>query len=227
MGKTIIIEGRYDKATGKVVKDIMTIIKKTAEYPVDEMVQIQLPYGLDGTDEYELAGISFSVEVNIMRAETFKTYYDESDIVVDDYKIESFRVSDEDVLEFNMVINPKVESKAYQKMYYKLQEDVRHEMEHLTQHGTNRMEDRPEKTDTSEDETTYEHHLKKDEIPALVHGFYRRAKLEGKGLDEVMIDDLDYEIELKNLTKSEAQEIFKVWILYAKRRLPKAVYSKN
>ena len=43
MGKTVIIEGRYDSATRKVVKDIMTVIKKTEGYPDDTFVHVLLP----------------------------------------------------------------------------------------------------------------------------------------------------------------------------------------
>ena len=216
MGKTIIIEGRYDEATGKVVKDIMTMVKKTVGYPKDEVVNIELPYGLDGTDSYQYGGLDFNVELNIVRTDEYG-----------DWKVDSFRITDEDVLEFNISIDPKIEEQTYQKIYYKLQEDVRHEMEHLTQHGFNRIDDRPERQESPDDETTYEHHKKLDEIPALVHGFYRRAKMERKPLDELMIDDLDSEIERGNLTKSEAEELLRLWLLYAKRRLPKAIYSKH
>jgi hypothetical protein len=217
MGKTVIIEGKYDSATRKVVKDIMTVIKKTEGYPDDSFVHVLLPNDLDGTDMYEMdrANISFNVEINIGREDN-----------IDGFKIESFKVQEEDVLEFNMVINRNQEPDVYEAMYMKLQEDVRHEMEHLLQDWG--RGDRPPPSDEDhEGETTYQHHTRLEEVPALVQGFYRRAKLQRLPLDELMKNDLDNEIEEGNLTSEEAEELLRVWMLYAKRRLPKAIYTNQ
>jgi hypothetical protein len=217
MGKTVIIEGRYDSATRKVVKDVMTVIKKTEGYPDDTFVHVLLPNDLDGTDMYEMdkADITFNVEVNVGRNDN-----------VDGFKIESFKVKEEDVLEFNMVINRNQEPDVYEAMYMKLQEDVRHEMEHLLQDWG--RGDRPPVSDEDhEGETTYQHHTRLEEVPALVQGFYRRAKKMRLPLDEIMTKDLDNEIEQGNLTTEEAEELLRVWMLYAKRRLPKAIYTNK
>jgi hypothetical protein len=217
MGKTIIIEGRYDSAVRKVVKDVMLVIKKTQGYPDDSMISINLPSDLEGTDEYEMtkAGISFDVEVNIKRSDT-----------TTNYEIESFKVQEEDTLQFNMVINPDREPDVYSDMYMKLQEDVRHEMEHILQDYGRGGRPSPDGTDHSE-ENTYQHHSRLEEIPAMVQGFYRRAKKMRLPLDEIMTQDLDNEIEQGNLTKEEAEELLRIWILYAKRRLPKAIYTNQ
>ena len=172
---------------------------------------------LNGDDEYEMdkAEISFGVEVNIKRTDTVMTY-----------EIQSFKIKDEDTLQFVMLINPKKEPEVYRDMYMKLQEDVRHEMEHILQDWG--RGDRPEPSDEEfEDETTYEHHSRLEEVPAMVQGFYRRAKLEKRPLDEIMTEDLDDEIEKGNLTKQEAEELLNIWMLYAKRRLPKAIYTNK
>jgi hypothetical protein len=217
MGKTIIIEGRYDSAVSKVIKDIMGVIKKTKGYPDDSMIHINLPSDIDGTDEYEMeiSEISFDVEINIKR----------SDVVMN-YRIESFKVQEEDTLQFNMVINPDKEPEVYSDIYMKLQEDVRHEMEHLLQDWG--RGDRPMPDGTSHDnETTYEHHSRIDEVPAMVQGFYRRAKKMRLPIDEIMTNDLDNEIEQGNLTTDEAEELLRIWMLYSKRRLPKAIYTNQ
>ena len=217
MGKTVIIEGRYDSATSKVVKDIMTVIKKTEGYPDDTFVHVLLPNDLDGTDMYEMdkANITFNVEVNVGREDT-----------VDGFKIESFKVQEEDVLEFNMVINRNQEPDVYEAMYMKLQEDVRHEMEHILQDWGRGGRPAPS-TGDHEGETTYQHHKRIEEVPAMVQGFYRRAKKMRLPLDEIMTQDLDNEIEQGNLTKVEAEELLRIWMLYSKRRLPKAIYTNQ
>ena len=61
----------------------------------------------------------------------------------------------------------------------------------------------------------------------MVHGFYRRAKLEKRPIDEVMIEDLDSEIERGNLTKPAAQSLLAIWVDYAKKNLPAAIYSQE
>ncbi len=217
MGKTIIIEGKYDSATGKVVKDIMTVIKKTEGYPDDTFVHVLLPNDLDGTDMYEMdkAEISFNVEINVGRDDT-----------TDRFRIESFKVQEEDVMEFNILINRNEEPNVYEDMYMKLQEDVRHEMEHILQDYGRGDRPIPELGD-HEDETTYQHHSRIEEVPARVQGYYRRAKKMRLPLDEIMTQDLDNEIEQGNLTKEEAEELLRIWMLYSKRRLPKAIYTNQ
>jgi hypothetical protein len=217
MGKTIIIEGRYDSATNKVVKDIMTAIKRSIDYPINEVSKYTLPHDLEGTDEYEMdkAGISFSAEITIIRTNS-----------VPKFQLKSFMYQEEDVMEFNLLINPENEQNVYEEIYMKLQEDVRHEMEHLLQDWG--RGDRPP-TDTSDKggETTYEHHSRIQEVPAMVQGFYRRAKKMRLPLDEIMTQDLDSEIEQGNLTPEEAKDLLRIWMLYAKRRLPKAIYTNQ
>jgi hypothetical protein len=216
MGKNIILEGKYDSATGHVVRDIIKVIKKTKGYPIDEWVHINLPHDLTGADEYEMekAEISFNVEVNMKRGEVM------------DYKIESFKIKEEDTLQFNMIINPEKEPDIYRDMYMKLQEDVRHEMEHILQDWGRGGRPAPS-DDNHDDETTYEHHSRLEEVPAMVQGYYRRAKMEKRPLDEIMTDDLDDEIEKGNLNRHEAEELLRIWMTYAKRRLPKAIYTKQ
>jgi hypothetical protein len=223
MGKTIILEGRYDSATSKVVKDIMSSIKGTVNYPAGDLAMIRLPHDFDGTEEYEMAGISFDVIVYVVR-DYFE--HENGEITnIDDWVIDSFRIDEEDTLEFRIGINSNNEPQVYSKLYMKLQEDVRHEMEHILQDMG--IGDRPTQIPETGDESTYEHHSKLDEVPAMVQGYYRRAKLERRPLDEIMTDDLDDEIEKGNLNKEEAEELLRIWMLYSKRRLPKAIYSQD
>ena len=214
MGKTIITEGRYDAITGKIVRDIMSVVKKSKGYPEGELMSLILPYALDGTEEYviEHNGVEFSLELNIRRKEG-------------KFKVESSKIDEEDVIEVNICLDPEYEEQRYQNLYYKLQEDVRHEMEHVLQDFG--IGDRPEPVPETGEETTYEHHSKIDEIPAMVQGFYRRAKLQRRPIDDVIIEDLDNEIALNNITKKEAEDLFNLWMNYVKRRFPKAIYSQG
>ena len=146
-----------------------------------------------------------------------------------DYEEPSAAADDDDnIIMVTVYIDPKAEPQCYQKMFYKLQEDIRHEIEHFTQSGDYRINDRPiSKTNTANLKTVYGHHKHKVEIPALVHGFYRRAKLEKRPLDDIMTDDLDSEIERGNLSKKQAEKLLTMWIDYAKKNLPRAIYTNK
>lgn len=214
--QNLLNEGRYDSLTRKVVKDIMSVVTSTKEQ-TEDLVQADLPVDLREEEfEYSKDGVTFSVDLNVhhqqiltreARKET-EAYYVHTAISDD---------IDENVIMITVVVDPLHEPQIYEKLFYKLQEDIRHEIEHLTQENPD---------DTSKLKTTYGHHKNKFEVPALVHGFYRRAKLEKRPLDEVMIEDLDLEIERGNLNKKQAQKLLQIWVDYAKKNLPSAIYSE-
>ena len=126
-----------------------------------------------------------------------------------------------------LFFGPDFSPKSYEKLFYRLQEVMRHEIEHLTQGGPNRIPDRPiYYGSTSDLKTVYGHHKNKIEVPALVHGFYRRAKIEKRPLDEIMVEDLDADIQKGLLSKKQAENLLTIWLDYAKKNLPAARYSK-
>lgn len=209
--KPLLTEGRYDAITRKVVKDIMKAVTD------GDSDSYNLPWDISNEQEYEQEGLNFSLELDIVRTDDVKTF-EVMTAVADD--------NDENIILMTISLNPNFSSQHLEKLFYKLQEDIRHEIEHLTQMGPNRIEDRPiYKGSTTNLKTVYGHHKNVIEVPALVHGFYRRAKLEGKPLDEVMMEDLDSEIEKGLLTKNQAQKLLTIWLDYAKKNLPKAKYS--
>ena len=224
--KTLLTEGRYDAITRKVVKDIMQVVIQTQGLN-DELHQSVLPWSLDGNEEYTQEGLSFTVELNVHHQ--YLNHTSPANKEEDSYYVHT-AIADDDsnVIMMTVVVDPSKEPTIYEKLFYKLQEDIRHEIEHFTQEGPNRIDDRPtSKTNTAQLKTTFGHHKHKLEIPALVHGFYRRAKLEKKPIDEIMIEDLDSEIERGNLTKKQSENLLKIWIEYSKKNLPHAVYSEK
>ena len=223
--KPLLTEGRYDAITRKVVRDIMNVVIQTRGKN-DELHQASLPNAFR-EDEYEYSqeGLSFGVELNVHHQNIYETKA--ADKESDAYYVHTaIADDDENIIMMTVVVDPAWEPRIYERLFYKLQEDIRHEIEHFTQMGPNRISDRPKsKTDTANLKTTYGHHKNKIEVPALVHGFYRRAKLEGKPLDDIMVDDLDSEIERGNLTSKQAQKLLQIWLDYAKKNLPHAQYS--
>jgi hypothetical protein len=110
-------------------------------------------------------------------------------------------------------------------MFYKINEDVRHEIEHYLQ---NIFKDRQQPLqDTADYNTTFAHHMDPSEVEALVHGFYRRAKLEKRPIDVVMIEDVQKDIQDGNLTPDEGDTLLSVWVKYAVNKLPHAKYSNS
>jgi hypothetical protein len=220
----ILLEGRYDTLTRIIVSDVMQNIRET-EGEVDDIIQIDLPEE-ENFYYHKYSGIKINVDLRIQRTEDpielngkEIPYYINSFIATDDYFV------------IEITINETYGKKYYRDIYYKLNEDVRHEIEHYVQEKA--LTDERFKTrkqpiipSTSDYETVYLHHIDPSEVEALVHGFYRRAKKERVPLDTVMIKDLESDIEKGQITQEEAKELFNTWLIYARRNLPKAIYSK-
>jgi hypothetical protein len=211
--KPLLTEGRYDAITRKVVRDIM---KAVTEGDSDSY---NLPWDISTEQEYEQEGLSFSLELDIVRTNDVEIFEVRTAVADED---------DENIIMMTIILGPRFNQQKLEKLFYKLQEDVIHEIEHFTQMGPNRIEDRPiYKGSTANLKTVYGHHKNIIEVPALVRGFYRRAKLEKRPLDEIMIEDLDSEIERGGLTKKQAENLLTVWIHYAKKNLPHAIYRNK
>ncbi len=223
--KSLLTEGRYDAITRQAVKDIMNVVIQTRGRN-DELHQAVLPNAMREDEfEYSQEGLSFSIELNVHHQNIYETR--PADKESDAYFVHTVIADDEEnIIMMTVVVDPTWEPRIYEKLFYKLQEDIRHEIEHFTQMGPNRIPDRPtSRTDTTNLKTVYGHHKNKIEVPALVHGFYRRAKLEKRPLDDIMIEDLDSEIERGNLSSKQAQKLLQIWVDYAKKNLPHAQYS--
>ena len=213
--KPLLTEGRYDAITRKVVKDIMKLVTTNSFGDHD------LPYDANNEEyEYQQENLGFNVELQIIKTRKVEDFFIDAATSDND--------EDETVMLVKVFLNPTFDKQNLEKVFYKLQEIVRHEIEHFTQHGPYRIEDRPTyKGDTAKLKTVYGHHKNVIEIPALVHGFYRRAKLEKRPIDEIMMEDLDSEIEKGFLTKKQAQRLLTLWVDYAKKNLPSAVYKQD
>lgn len=197
--KKIIVEGRYDSITRKIVKDIMKVVKDKTEYYENEYTQHDLV---------------IDIEVNLKEEEITTNWLVIAEIT-----------NDPQVMVVNITLGPKFNETDLESLFHKLQEVVRHEIEHFTQMGFYRIEDRPKYKFKTVNLPTPKHYLNVVEIPALVRGFYRQAKIEKKSIDEIMIDDLDIEMNKGNLTEKQAKKILKTWISYSKQNLPAAIYK--
>lgn len=212
----MLVEGRYDTLTRRIVNDIFNFIKESKGNKTP--MTLYLPEDVNGKQFYQHeSGVEFVLVLELQRIDRLSYGGEKMD-----YYINS-RIDEEDDLLIDIYIDTDKEPEVYEELIYKLNEDVRHEIEHYIQEL---FSDRPKITkSTAKMDDTYQHHKEPTEIPALVHGFYRRATQERKPLDVVMWEDLSKDIESGNLTQEEAKDLLRIWINYSRRRLPKAIYS--
>lgn len=212
----LLVEGRYDSLTRRIVNDIFYVIKHTKGDK--NLIEAELPQDLGNTESYKHeSGVDITATIYVSRID--RLFYGGKNV---DYHVNSY-IADDDELILEIAIDTDKEPEVYEQLIYKINEDVRHEIEHYTQ---DIMRDKPRSSEpTAQMDSTYEHHKAPSEIPAMVHGFYRRAKVEKRPLDEIMWEDLNKDIELGHLTQEEAEDLFRIWINYSRRRLPKAIYS--
>ena len=215
----ILIEGRYDSFAGLISNDIFKTIKETEGY-TDGTQYIDLPYESNGKDRYyHKSGSGVEVDLRVRRTNDTITHGNkELPCYINTY------IATDDVLVMEVTIDETYGREFYEEMFYKINEDVRHELEHYLQ---DMFDDRqqPNIPNTSDYETVFSHHMDPSEVEALVQGFYRRAKLEKKPLDVIMIDDLNKDVESGDLTQNEFNTLLQTWITYARRRLPNAKFS--
>lgn len=225
----ILNEGRYDSLVREISNDVLNEIKTSNEQDDSSFEEIIGEYS------HEI-GINIPVVLELHR-------FDGSDDVWFKFVVDTF-IDDGNNLVIKVFINMEYEPQVYENLYHKINEDVRHEIEHYIQEidrlerqkhkemgikEPTRFRDRqqPLIPNTSDYTTTYEHHKDPSEVEALVHGFYRRAKLEKLPLDVIMTRDLEYEMSMGNVSEEEAKELFSIWLKYAKRHIPTAQYSIN
>jgi hypothetical protein len=212
----ILLEGRYDSLTRRIVNDIFYVIKQTEGNK--NLIESQLPRDTSAIESYKHeSGIEFTITIYVTRID--RLFYGTENV---DYHVNTY-IADDDELVLEIAIDTDKEPQVYEQLIYKINEDIRHEIEHYTQEV---MADKPGSTEpTAQMTSTYEHHKAPTEIPAMVHGFYRRARVEKRPLDDIMWEDLNKDIKLGHLTQEEAEDLFRIWINYSRRRLPKAIYS--
>ena len=220
-----LYEGMYDKLTGDITDEIWKLIHTT-----------QKIYELDNQDNAfernyenftsEKAKLTFNMKIIIYRDEK-----ENSSCHVDGSTSSNDELPSD--IEILIGINPKTEPKVYNELNALIQDTVRHELEHLTQSGKNKKPFRPKTpSDAYKNRIqkipseTWRYFTLKDEIPAMVHGLYRRAKILKQPLDITMEDYLNYFREINVIDDEKFNKIMKKWLEFAKTNLPAAIYSK-
>mgnify|MGYP005990498859 CR=1 FL=1 len=220
--KDILLEmGRYDSLTRRISNDIFSEIKKS-EGKLG-ITRIELPWDTKQIPTYNHeSGLVIEVALVISRTKDTILYGNrELPYYVFTY------LADEDSIVVEVSLDELYGKSFYEEIFYKINEDVRHEIEHLLQEMGNGDREVLDLKNSSNYETTFDHHKDKGEVAALVHGFYRRAKLEKKPIDIIMLVDLKKDIVDGKITPEEADKLLQLWINYSMKNLPKAQYTQK
>jgi hypothetical protein len=207
----LLIEGRYDYITTYISKLIVSMIKNTDKYDTFD-VMFKTVKDVDGVE----VPLIISVDVSIIYNKKFKLDFD------------MYATSSDDDIKLELVINPNSLPQSLSEIIATLKETIRHELEHVAQFNDLRPDsesfEKIIKAPGDPESKMAQYLLLKHEVPAFVRGLYKKAKTIKKPLD-IVIDDFfkDYKSRLK---KSDIPRIKKVWIQYAKQKLPKAIWSK-
>lgn len=155
--ESLIIESKADVITREIVKDIIDLFKfqRNGEFelPVDVKSDNDITYSYSNLPE-------FNVEVNIKESDD-----------IESFDVESSYYFDDDIIEINIVSNPKVKFTVLYDLIGELNDQVRHELEHMIQyHGGYKL---PKK----EPKKPYKYYTQPHEIGAQVAGIKRKSKL--------------------------------------------------
>ena len=240
--KDIILEGKYDKLTGQINKDIFKAMKnaikgsgtqeKPKKYKGYEVRKDPMPMSTlqnlfydevrtISVGEYSdnVSGINVDVELKVAVTEDGvdpgKFFIDGG---VDDD-------SDSPSIEVHIAIHPNDSGGSiFSKIQPTLRDLVRHEIEHLT-HGSSDnakaskvMRGDKAMRDKIGDNPAiyYKYFLLKKEVDANIHGLYSKAKTMKKPYQKVVDSYLDSLVDDGIITSKHRKLIYKTW----KKRIP-------
>lgn len=226
--KNLLTEGKYDRVTSSVVKDVMRYINYLmGKKKLKNTYSVTLPLN---DDHYQEGNIIFNVDLDIIFQATSSGFELDANIVgFDDEGEDDYFVDNRDI-GLTIYLDKTKGKTFYQELYFSLIETVRHEIEHLSQSDIISREGegtRPTPMDYDQFENVFSHHTDPAEIEALTKGFYLRAKKEKKPLDTVILDYLNSREREKAITPKQKTEILKNLLDYAKKNLPRAIYQQK
>ena len=169
-----ILEGVYDRTTGDIVDDIWKIIKLTkSAYDMDPNENALVAYDVEYREK--TPNLNFNLQVIIQREVSEGAFNVDADI--DDAGVQ---------IRLLLNLNPELEPLLYSKLNPKLHDAIRHELEHTGQKpGLNWKSGKPLPTEDyirhtiqTTPERIWEYFLLEDEVPAMVRGMYKQAKVE-------------------------------------------------
>ena len=181
--------GRMSKvAVRTTVKDIVYKLKDGKEG------EFRLPDVDDGS-EYSFTNLPFGYSVDL------SINIDDN---IDGFKIESYYIWDEDVIEIFVSFNPKTLKKDFYDIIGELNDIVAHELEHGFQYYTG------EHTYRQPSKKSLKYYTSPKEVGAQRVGFRRVAKLRKLPFNDVVKDWFENHKDIHGLTENEIEKVSKI-----------------
>jgi hypothetical protein len=170
MNESLIVEGKYDSMTRKLVKDVLSVFKyqKEGEFTLPEDI------GGDMTYKFPVLDTHFTIELSLDQSDEVETI---------DLNAEYFE--DDDTIRIYITSNPHLDREVLEELHFELNEIIRHELEHIIQFE--RGDDIPDE----EPEESLVYYTQPHELGAQIAGFKRKAQKLRKPLETVIRDWFD------------------------------------
>ena len=191
----LILEGKYDSVTKKLVKDILLTFKyqKEGEFVLPEDISDEMAYTFPQFEN------EITVNLNLSTSD------DVSDVDVDgEYYV------GEDTIDINIISNPNINRQLLEKLYHELNEVVRHEIQHIIQYESGY--DFPKK----EPKKPLKYYSQEHELEAQIEGFKRRAKKEKKPLEDVVRSWFEKNTSKHNMTPNQSEKVINLILSLSK-----------
>jgi hypothetical protein len=219
-------EGRYDKLTGDIVKELMLLIKasnngeenykevKVSYFesddvpPFEDLIDDEI-YLDAGTYLDRVSGVDTFVKLVLVR--DFSPAFEE-DFIIDGHVDE-----DSATIYVEIAINPDKEPACYSSLSYELRDVVRHEIEHLTQRGWNQNPAKKRRRNFAvrgkiqASKEYHKYYTLADEVDANIHGLYNKAKSMKKPFKEVVMDFIKNRISKGIIPEDKADLVYRIW----------------
>jgi len=184
--ETITEDSGYRKTVRDVVRDMVFEIKKNLR----GKREITFPeYNLGQHPPFELV-LKMNPTPKKHRHELLKPF-----------DVQAFWVEGEDTIEVEVDIDEKAGNEIFYELIGELNDDIRHELEHRKQEYSGY--EFPDK----EYKQPLRYYTQQHEIEAQVAGFKRKAKIQGRNIEDVMREFFNRRKEVYNLKQSTIDKI--------------------
>ena len=226
--KTILYEGRYDKITGIVIKDVFKELNKAIDTngsnyrgmdirptkPVDDF-----EYYFAKQDKYSDIG-NYSDDVSGLEFDVQSAFLFSPEVPKGKPYVEGFAQTDEDeaIVTINIAINPEDGKSSLSKIQAILRDTVRHELEHLTQKGWNLKSGKEKKRNVlrrmkiaGDKSQHFKYYILDDEVEPMLHGLYAKAKTTKQPFQKVVDGFLDELMANGTIDEKGRKAIYTKW----------------
>jgi hypothetical protein len=234
--KSLLIEGRYDALTNRIVRELLNVIKDsysavqdpdglflghkvhyTRNESVPSIMSDAAPEVYSEEIENSSIPLEFYVSMKIQWIDGYDSYESDGN-AYNDLGIDS---DEPPLVEVLVKIDPKLYPSVLNKLIPELTDTVRHELEHLTQSGWNTKNGKYLPSDMimrkqieSGKTPSFNYYLLDKEIPAMLHGLYNKAKKSKRPFADVVNDQMQQLIKLGWATPDQTEIIKAKWKTY-------------